>query len=117
MLLVWLNLCIFLWICVGVGFRKRPKIHIPLMLIAFVADLALLVAVELQNQAMEKATRATGFLLPIHIIGSFIFLFCYLCLIVTGTKRYRKTGGKTHLFWAVLFLINRFINCSTAFFL
>ncbi|MEK7483783.1 MAG: hypothetical protein AABZ60_05580 [Planctomycetota bacterium] len=111
------NSLIYLWIWTGVSLRHRRKLHIKMMLSALVADLLLLVWVEIQNQAIEKSIQGMTLLLLVHIIASFLFLGCYALLIVTGIQKYRGKQGNIHKYLAWTFLLSRGINWSTAFFL
>lgn len=109
------NTIIFLAICVGVYFRRMRQYHVPIMASSFLLDMILLIIVETQNQAVKQAVNATGTILIIHIVASVISLLCYFALIITGIKKYRQTGGNSHKYFAMVFLLARFVNCFTSF--
>lgn len=111
-----LNTLIYLWMWIGVTLRHRQKLHIGMMSVTILADLLLLIWVEFQNQAIEQSMQGMTFLLLIHILASFLFLGCYVCLIVTGIQKYQGKESHWHRYFAWICLISRGINWGTAFF-
>jgi hypothetical protein len=117
MLLSWINLVIFIAICLGVYYRRFHAFHITIMLSALLADLILLLIVELQNDAVRQAVETTGLLLGFHIAVSLIFLACYGLLIRTGFAKLKGKPAPLHRTYAFIFLFCRSMNCLTSFML
>ena len=106
--------------------RRRPEVHIPVMLTAFAVDLANVILIEVtgwltRNQgavgkAMETVAGEGEFLQKLHIIVSALCIVGYIVAIVTGT-RLRRTGRarRVHLANACVFLIMRIASYATSF--
>ncbi len=108
-------------IAVGIHYRHRRKIHIPIMLSCFVLDVINLVVIELNRGAIKKAiaTATTGgdWILKFHISVSVIFLVCYVIAIITGIRLHRTGKGRaTHRKNAAVFLLARVLNYVTSFY-
>lgn len=116
---------ILLIIVLGLYFRKQPKIHVPLMLTAFVADLALVLIIEFQRKAVEKvvdnAITAPNTFLLFHAGISLIVILLYIALIITGNKALKlpiRAGSNTmeiHKILALIFIVFRLANYITSF--
>lgn len=107
----------------GVAFRKRATIHIPLMASAFVLDLALLLYIEFTRHAVEKLgetlqTATPDGLLYFHVSVSALTLVLYIVQIMTGIRLFK--GGlpnpALHRNYGMLFLTCRLLNYVTSFF-
>lgn len=110
-------------IAAGIYFRKTSKIHIPLMLIAFVIDFSLVIAIELQRKAVENVVSEAidkepdSFVL-FHAGISLLVLVFYVVMIVTGMKlRKDRTYLVLHKYSAIIFIILRLTNYATSFFM
>jgi hypothetical protein len=109
---------IVLMLFVGLLFRHNRKIHVPLMSLAFGADVILVLAIELNRQAIEKATtHLDDGLLMFHVSVSLLTLILYTALTVLGVKLLKgKTEALTwHRRLAPWFLFCRLANYVTSF--
>ncbi|MHC5018610.1 MAG: hypothetical protein ACYTGX_00585 [Planctomycetota bacterium] len=77
----------------GVVVRANPKVHIPVMWAVIVADVALLLWVELQAHAIEQAA---GTPLPwwlwVHIAIATVLIVGYIVAVVYGLKLKKDPG-------------------------
>lgn len=110
----------------GLAMRRRPKVHIPVMLTAFGVDLANVLLVEyfarIQHgkgaveQGVSAFTSEGSFLARFHIMVSVLCVLGYVVAAITGTKLYRRgTGRKVHKANAVSFLFTRYASFVTSF--
>ncbi len=124
----WISTFVLALIAAGLHYRKQMKLHIPLMITAFVIDLSLVLVIELQRAAVEKVVShvvaGTNYFLIFHATVSLLVLVLYVLLIWTGSKVYKgiKAGtGKPrdiyalHKKLAAAFIVLRLINYATAF--
>ena len=103
-----------------VQYRNR-KIHVPVMLGCFVADVVLVLAIELNRMAVEtainQAAHPTNPLLIFHIAVSLLVIVLYGVLtylgfgILKGNTQYLKA----HKHLAHLFIVLRLTNYVTSF--
>ncbi|MCA9430106.1 MAG: hypothetical protein KC940_06345 [Candidatus Omnitrophica bacterium] len=101
----------------GLSQRFRPKIHIPVMLSAFVLDVSLVLYIELTRDATGQAmgwSHLPG-IMKIHIFLSTMTVVMYLVQIVSGFIRFRKGGMPYHKHTGILFMIFRLGNLITSF--
>jgi len=100
----------------GLTQRRRPHVHIPVMLFCFVADMLVVLYIELSRQAVgQLLTPNNPFIMKVHLFFSIGVLLFYLIQIVTGFIRYKRGGMKIHLYTGICFLICRFGNLITSF--
>lgn len=100
----------------GVLRRRKPRVHIPLMVSAFLIDLTMVVYLEVRRGVVESIPqRPMTPLLFTHIILSSIVLVLYGVQIFTGVKNARGLRRPWHRKAAVAFLITRFGNLLTSF--
>ncbi len=80
-------------IAAGLYFRRKVKLHIPLMLAAFVIDLSLVLIIEFQRAAVEKVASnvmaGTDYFLIFHASISLLVLVLYVLLMRSGYKIYK----------------------------
>ncbi len=118
--LIPLSFVVLLIIAVGILFRKNRKVHIPLMLLAFVCDMSLVLYIEFTRKAVEQVISGLPpSLLAFHVTTSIIVVLLYLALIVSGIQIVK---GKTdrqlwHRRLATAFLIGRMINFVTSLYI
>src|SRR5687767_5511339 len=113
---------ILLLLAYGIAQRKNSKVHIPVMLSAFVLDVALVLYIEITRHAVEtfvdsvKTPVDHGFLL-FHIGVSLLTLALYIAQIVTGRKLFKGNHGirPLHRKLAWLFIVCRLTNYVTSF--
>ncbi len=110
-------------IALGVWFRERPTLHIPLMSTAFAMDLGLLLYIEFTRHAVEKLgetmqSPTPDGLLYFHVAVSGLTLVLYFVQIFTGMRLYKGTTANRllHRSGALLFIGCRLLNYITSFF-
>jgi len=101
----------------GLTQRFRPRIHIPVMLSAFVLDVGLVLYIELSRDATGTAMGWDDLpgIMQIHIFLSTMTVVMYLVQIVSGFIRYRKGGMPYHKHTGILFMVFRLGNLLTSF--
>ena len=121
-----LNTAALLVIAFGLLLRRRPRAHIPIMLVAFVADIVnvLIVEVHARNTKGAGAVEQTVHMLDgsgsalqyVHISTAVLSIVGYVVAIVTG-RRLLKTGrGRgAHKLNAGIFLVTRLVSYVTSF--
>jgi hypothetical protein len=103
-----------------VNFRNR-KIHVPVMLGCFVADVVLVLAIELNRAAVEtavdQAVHPTNPLLVFHIVVSLMTVVLYgvLTYLGFGLLKGQTQYLKWHKHLAHLFIVLRLTNYVTSF--
>ncbi len=108
-------------ITVGIVFHRKLEVHIPIMLSAFVIDVALVLIIELQRHAVEKvigevvAPSPSAFVI-FHACVSLLVILCYIALGITGAKTIiDRSKLPTHKAIAMVFIILRLTNYITSF--
>ena len=110
----------------GLANRRRPKVHIPVMLTAFGVDVINVLLVEYFARsrhgkgAVEQGVAAFSgggtFLERFHIIVSLLCVLGYVVAGITGRRLYRRgRGRKVHKGNAVIFLFTRYASYITSF--
>lgn len=119
---------ILLLIIAGLVYRRQTKIHVPLMIAAFVLDLSLVLVIEFQRHAVEKvvetASQGTDWFLVFHAVISLIVLVLYVLLMKSGFKilKLKKAAANfsverfEHRNLAAAFLVLRLVNYVTSFY-
>jgi hypothetical protein len=104
-------------IFVGLAYRRDRARHIPLMLLAFAADMALLLYIEFGKSAIKQTVSgALPTLRYIHIAFAVASLLLYFAQIYTGIRLLRKgTGRGTHKMLAMIFVPCRLATTVTSF--
>lgn len=116
--MTWLKLfsilvCIAL--LVGYAYRRRPRIHIPLMLSAFLVDMAIVAYIEIARDAIATAEAHMGPLMIIHIIISVAVILLYLGQIATGIRNVRGKRSAWHRLAGPSLIVLRLGNLVTSF--
>jgi len=108
-------------ISVGIMFRRKMEVHIPLMASAFVIDVALVLIIELQRHAVEKvigevtAASPSAFVI-FHASISLLVILFYIALGITGSKTLKdRSKLAVHKKLAYIFIGLRLINYVTSF--
>jgi len=126
-----LNTAMVLVLAVGLYFRYRPKVHMPLMLTAFAVDLANVLIIELGRGAVGQATEAFAagdYFSQFHVAVSALSIAGYVVAVVTGVKLYRilttrapndparaQRLRRVHKFNAAIFVVTRLSSYATSF--
>ncbi len=108
---------IFVCVLLIIGYfkRRQKKIHIPVMISAFVIDMIIVLIIEFSRGAIKTAQAKMGPLMIVHITISVIVVLLYFGQIVSGIK---KAKGKTcnwHGRMGLTLLIFRLGNLVTSF--
>lgn len=109
-------------IAIGLWKRKDVKVHVPAMLMAFVADVALVLSIELNRQAIETVVvdvqaPQDHALLLFHVAVSLVTIILYAVLTVLGFKilKGERSLLKLHRNLGGVFLLCRLTNYVTSF--
>ncbi|MGE3165780.1 MAG: hypothetical protein AB7O52_12790 [Planctomycetota bacterium] len=100
----------------GVLQRRNRRIHIPTMISCFVADVLLVLVIELNREAVHQATTTRDPFLQFHVAVSVSAVVLYVGALITGLQRRHGRMVRAHRINAVLFLFCRGTNWVTAFF-
>jgi hypothetical protein len=114
------NVAIFAVILLGVAWRRRRARHVAIMRSCFVADLLMVLVIELQRgavqQTIEQAQTLSKGLLSFHIAVSVAALVMWIVQLKSGSRiLHGGPLGPGHRRGAALFLFFRFTNVVTAF--
>ena len=121
-----LNTVILFVLVFGIYKRRQPRVHIPVMLVAFVVDLGNVLMVEVYarskgkgavEQALEQVQGVDAtFLEQFHILVSTLCILGYLVAVVTGTLLYRRgKARRVHRANAWVFGVTRLASYVTSF--
>lgn len=100
----------------GVLQRRNRRVHIPTMIGCCIADIALVLVIELNRSAINTATTTTDPLMRFHVAVSVTAVLCYFVALYTGFRRRRNECLRIHKWNAMLFLFCRSSNWVTSFF-
>lgn len=112
--MVALNFGVFLWLAVGVMFKRRRVIHAGLMTSGFALDTTLLLYIELSRQAVNQLFAPMGPWLIVHIINALFLVFLYPALLFTGGMVSAGASTRVHKKLAISFLVLRLLLVLTA---
>lgn len=122
-----LSTAVVLLIAVGLRYRHRPAIHMPLMKLCFAVDVLNVVLIEVSGallrgkSAVRKSVEATtggegSGLLVFHVVVSVATLVGYAVALTTGRRLYRTgRGRRLHRTNAYIFVVLRLANYVTSF--
>lgn len=113
--LVLLSAAVCTMLTVGVIYRRRRTIHIPLMMSAFLIDLGVVIYLEVRRGVVESIPkRDMTPLLAFHIAISVIVLILYFTQAYSGIRRWKGRRSDWH-YWAAYGLYPlRLINFVTS---
>lgn len=104
----------------GIIKRKNRKIHVPTMAAVLIWDVILILQIELNRGAVEKASKAVinPMILNIHVTFAVLSVVFYILLVITGRKLLageHQIRAKHRLFgWSAFTL--RTLTLITSFF-
>jgi len=110
-----LSIAVFAALLVGYANRRRPRVHIPLMLAAFAVDIAMVLYIELTRGAIDQARAKMGPTMIVHITFSALCLVLYVLQIATGIKKVRRRPTRWHGAAGPALLLARLGNLITTF--
>ncbi len=104
-------------LAIGLGSRSDRRLHRTLMLVAFAADLAMVLYIEATRGAVEKVAAGPSPLLWFHVVVSVGVLACYVGMISLGTRLFagRRELRHWHRYLGVTFVVLRGLNYVTSF--
>jgi hypothetical protein len=110
------NVVIIAAILYGVTVHRRRRLHARIMTTCFVADVLMVLLIELQRKAIEQAVGPTSPLMRFHIAVSVIALVLWVPQLLTGRAILRgEPRLRRHKIQAWTFLLFRATNVVTAF--
>jgi hypothetical protein len=109
------GLAVFALLLVGFAQRHNRRIHIPIMVTAFLLDMGLVMWIELARGAVEQLTGPTAPMMKLHLFLSIGTVVLYLTQIISGYVKARYGGASIHLYTGYTFLLFRFGNLVTSF--
>ena len=113
--LVLISAAVCVLLVIGVLYRRRSSIHIPLMLSAFVIDVSMVVYLEVRRGVVESIPkRPMTLLLAVHIAISVIVLILYGTQVYSGFRRWQGHRSRWHYVAAFLLLPLRLLNFFTS---
>jgi hypothetical protein len=118
-MLHFLSTLVLIGIGVGLWFRRRnPQYHMPIMVGCFVADVSLVLWIELNRHAVETVVKSIKPIVLVHAGISLTTIVCYLALLGLGFGLFRGNGRLrlTHKRVGMTFMTFRLLNYATAFF-
>ena len=102
-------------IVIGLLNRRRKRVHIPLMLSAFIIDLSIVLYLEIRRGVIESIPdRPMTPLLIVHIIISVAVLVLYGIQVYTGIQNAKGRRSAWHPKVARVFVVLRFANLLTS---
>ena len=111
-----LSVLVCVILVIGVLYRRRKRIHIPLMLTAMAIDVGMVLYLEIRRGVLESIpSRPMTPLLVIHITISVLVLILYGVQVVTGYHNSKGRRSAWHPRIAALLLPLRFANLITSF--
>ena len=107
-------------VCFLIGFglvhRKNRKVHVPLMVSAFVIDISLVLYIEFTRKAVETALTPQHPLVVFHIVISVVVVLLYILQIGLGMNLLRFNRFRPmHRLVGFAFIVFRFGNFVTSF--
>ncbi len=119
--LLFQSFCILTIIFIGLIFRKKRKLHIPIMLTAIIWDIILVIEIEVFRSATDKAIKfaTNSTLLNVHIIFATLTIILYFVIISTGLLviYYKISLIKTHRIIGIMAVIMRILVLITSIFI
>jgi hypothetical protein len=111
------NVLILATILYGVKVHARRALHARIMVSCFIADVLMVLIIELTRNAIAQAVETTSGLMRFHIAVSIAAIVLWIPQILTGRQILRgKPYLRRHRFQAWAFLLFRSTNVATAFF-
>lgn len=109
----YVSLLVCILLIVGVRYRTRRRVHIPLMLSAILIDVGMVLYIELSRGAIKSAQAKMGPLMMVHIAISVSVLVLYAIQVYSGIRKFRGGTSALHrrVMWPTLVLrIGNFVT-------
>ena len=107
-------------IVVGTWFRRKsPRLHVGLMVAAFVVDLSLVVYIEATRLAIETVSTTPVSFVHLHALISTLVLVAYVAQLTLGWRVLTGVGAarRVHATVGIAFVSLRSLNYLTSLFL
>lgn len=123
---VYISTLVLIILAIGLSNRHNRKIHIPLMMTAFIIDLSMVLIIEFQRHAIENVIINRNGFVWFHVTISTLVLVLYIVLGRTGSEMSKLAQGpilyeskliKIHKYASILFVICRLTNYVTSMFM
>lgn len=102
---------------VGLAFRRRRRVHIPIMATAFALDLASVIYLQIKRSAVQTAVGQPTPLLMVHVGFAIATVVLYLVMVGTGWRLAASGLGRSrHRTAAWIFMACRLGTWATSFF-
>jgi hypothetical protein len=114
-----LSTLVLLGIIAGLYFRRRnPRFHVPIMIACFVADISLVLWIEINRHAVETVVKSIRPIVLVHAGISLTVVVCYIAMLSLGFGLIRGKAKLrlTHKRLGITFGVFRLLNYGTAFF-
>lgn len=105
-------------IACGLWYRKRDRVwHLRLMVTAFVADVLLVLYIEMTRHAVETVAAKVRPMIWFHAGVSLAVLLCYVAMILLGRPMLagRYETRKLHFAVGIAFVVLRSLNYVTSY--
>jgi len=114
-MLVLASSAVFAILLIGLYFRRKPRLHIPLMLLAFVLDVSLVIYLEFARSALTTASAPPHGFVLFHVCLAVITLMLYVIQIISGIfVLIFEVPSTFHRRSACLFFLFRFSTLITS---
>lgn len=113
--LKWLSIGVYVILVIGYLNRRKRRVHIPLMLTAFVIDMAMLLYIELTRNAIQAAQDRMSTIMLVHVLLSVATLVLYVGQIITGIRKLKGKPSTWHRIGGHSFMLARLGNLVTSF--
>lgn len=113
-----LSTAVLVVLLIGFSQRAHARRHRAFMLVAFAADLGLVLWIEATRHAVEKVAGGVPPLVQLHVAISTGVLVCYVAMIALGTRLFvgRVELRSMHRHVGTAFVALRGLNYVTSFF-
>lgn len=109
----------------GISQRRKPRVHMPVMITAFAIDVINVLLVEIYartqgdgavEQGIEAFVSGESFLFQLHVTVSLLCIVGYVIAVYTGRKLFRHgMGRRLHRVNARIFICTRLASYVTSF--
>lgn len=110
-----MNFGVFVFLVIGLAFRRKPPLHMAWMTFGFALDTALLLFIELDREATKQLFGSMDFWLVVHILISFFLVALYPMMLWSGGRVSAGMPKLWHKRFAIAFFVMRFLLAVTAY--
>ena len=117
-MLHWGSSLIVVLLALGLSLRhRRPRLHVRLMISAFVLDVLLVLYIEISRHAVERVVERVHPMIWFHAAVSVGVLLCYVAMILLGRSVLAGRDGSRnwHRHVGMTFVVLRSLNYVTSY--